>query len=146
MFWIKNGILIDPFICTPYVGSPIFYDNKDYILGQYDERIKILNTNPNCDKKLLAKLKLRALDKFMAECGNATDYTATISQYFTIPELFAIKRLMYKQDFVRLLRMAHQRYEQTGLEQWNHSKKWSKYCNICKSREELLDTPQIQTN
>ena len=146
MFWIKNGILIDPFICTPYVGSPIFYDNKDYILEQYDERIKILNTNPNCDKKLLAKLKLRALDKFMAECGNATDYTATISQYFTIPELFAIKRLMYKQDFVRLLRMAHQRYEQTGLEQWNHSKKWSKYCNICKSREELLDTPQIQTN
>ena len=146
MFWIKNGILIDPFICTPYVGSPIFYDNKDYILGQYDERIKILNTNPNCDKKLLAKLKLRALDKFMAECGNATDYTATVSQYFTIPELFAIKRLMYKQDFVRLLRMAHQRYEQTGLEQWNHSKKWSKYCNICKSREELLDTPQIQTN
>ena len=28
-FWIQNGAEIDPFICTPYVGSPIFYDNKD---------------------------------------------------------------------------------------------------------------------
>ena len=26
-FWIKNNIEVDPFICTPYVGSPIFYNN-----------------------------------------------------------------------------------------------------------------------
>ena len=36
-FWIKNNIEVDPFICTPYVGSPIFYNNKDFVLEQYDE-------------------------------------------------------------------------------------------------------------
>jgi hypothetical protein len=36
-----------------------------------------------------------------------------------------------------MLQMAHQRYDQLGLEQWNHSEKWEKYCPICKSRKEL---------
>jgi len=35
-FWIQHDAIIDPFICTPYVGSPIFYENKDYVLQQYD--------------------------------------------------------------------------------------------------------------
>jgi hypothetical protein len=33
--------------------------------------------------------------------------------------------------------MAHQRYEQTGLEQWNHSEEWAKYCQICESKKIL---------
>ena len=41
-FWIKNGASIDPFICTPYVGSPIFYDNQDYLLQQYDSKLKMI--------------------------------------------------------------------------------------------------------
>ena len=45
---------------------------------------------------MLHKVRLEAMDKFMKECGNATDYTATISEYFTIPELFALKQFMYK--------------------------------------------------
>ena len=40
---------------------------------------------------------------------------------------------MYKHDTNRLLQWAHQRYEQTGLEQWTHSEKWKKYCQVCKS-------------
>ena len=40
-FWIQNNIEVDPFICTPYVGSPIFYNNKNSVLEQYDERLKL---------------------------------------------------------------------------------------------------------
>ena len=147
-FWIKNNIIVDPFICTPFVGSPLYYDYKDFVLQQYDERLKLVHNNPNhnVDKETIRKWKLEALDKFMKECGNATDYTATVSQYFTIPELFALKRFMYKHDTARMLKMAHERYEQTRLEQWNHSEKWTKYCDVCKAKEELSPRPQVMSN
>ena len=137
-FWIQNGASIDPFICTPYVGSPIFYDNQDYLLQQYDSKLKMIAEGEfNVSSDILKKWKLEALDKFMTECGDATQYTATVSQYFTIPELFALKEFMYKHDTRRMLQMAHQKYDETGLEQWNHDKKWEKYCEVCKSKEEL---------
>ena len=133
-FWIRNGIEVDPFICTPYIGSPIYYNNKKIILEQYDERLKIFDKTIIGEEQI-KKWELEALDKFMKECGDATQYTATISQYFSIPELFAIKRFMYKHDFRRLLQFAHQRFEQTGLEQWKHSEKWNSYCEVCKAHE-----------
>ena len=137
-FWIQNGAEIDPFICTPYVGSPIFYDNKDFLLQQYDTKLKLVaNGNISVDKSILHQWEMSALDKFMTECGDATKYTATVSQYFTIPELFALKEFMYKHDTRRMLQMAHQKYDETGLEQWNHDKKWKKYCEVCNAREEL---------
>jgi anaerobic magnesium-protoporphyrin IX monomethyl ester cyclase len=137
-FWIQNGAEIDPFICTPYVGSPIFYDNKDFLLQQYDTKLKLISEGKGkVDEKTLHKWKLSALDKFMTECGDATQYTATVSQYFTIPELFVIKEFMYKQDTTRLLQMAHRKYDETGLEQWNHDKKWDNYCEVCESKKEL---------
>jgi anaerobic magnesium-protoporphyrin IX monomethyl ester cyclase len=142
VFWIKNNIIVDPFICTPYVGSPIFYQNRDYVLQQYDERIGILNQRENPNLELLNELRLKSLDKFMIECGDATDYTATVSKNFTIPELWALKRLMHKHDVGRILQMAHQRYDQTGLECWNHDKKWENYCQICQSRKELSPISQ----
>ena len=74
-FWIRNRIEVDPFICTPYVGSPIYFDNRDYLLEQYDERLKIAKTLHNVDKKMIDAWKLDALDKFMSECGDATLYT-----------------------------------------------------------------------
>ena len=141
-FWIQNQAEIDPFICTPYVGSPIFYDNKDYILQQYDERLKLPQIN-NVDKETLEKWKLSALDKFMTECGDAFEYTATVSQYFTIPDLFAIKNLMYKHDTNRLLKLAHHRYDETGKEQWNHDEKWEKYCPVCKAKNEFKQIIKI---
>jgi len=138
-FWIENNASINPFICTPYVGSPLFYNNRNFILQQYDERLKIIyNSKKEFSREYVKKLELKALDKFMTECGDATEYTATVSQYFTIPELFAIRHLMYKHDTGRLLKMAHQKFEETGLAQWNHDEKWSKYCEVCKARHEMF--------
>lgn len=82
----------------------------------------------------------------MQDCGDATQYTATVSQYFTIPELFVLKQFMYKHDTRRMLQMAHQRYEQTGLEQWNHSEKWAKYCDVCKAKQELKLQLKLPSN
>ena len=143
-FWIQNGAEIDPFICTPYVGSPIFYEYKDYILGQYDERLKLVNNGKHFDENLVQKWKLSALDKFMSECGDAFQYTATVSQYFTIPDLFAIKNFMYRHDTDRLLKMAHQRYEETGKKQREHSNKWEKYCDVCKAKNEFKQSIKIK--
>jgi anaerobic magnesium-protoporphyrin IX monomethyl ester cyclase len=145
-FWIRNSIEVDPFICTPYVGSPLYFMYKDYLLQQYDERLKLAKGNPNFDKETICKWELYALDKFMSECGDALQYTATVSQYFTIPELFALKQFMYKKDTRRMLQMAHQRFDQTGLEQWNHDEKWSKYCGICKAKDELNPRIRISPN
>ena len=60
----------------------------------------------------LKKLNLQALDVFMSECGDATDYT--VSQCFTISELFALKQFTYKHDVVPMPQMAYQRYEKIG--------------------------------
>ena len=141
-FWIRNNIEVDPFICTPYVGSPIFYEHKDFLLQQYDERLQLLDGKDGSIQKTVSnedveKWKLDAVDKFMTECGDATDYTATVSQYFSISELFAIKNFMHKKDVRRLLQMAHQRYEQTKKEYWNHDKKWSDFCSICQAKNQL---------
>lgn len=145
-FWIQNGIEVDPFICTPYVGSPIFYDNKDYLLEQYDDRLRLVKDGKcKVDNNILQKWKLAALDKFMTDCGDATQYTATVSQYFTIPELYAIKHLMYKHDTRRLLQMAHQRFEQTGLNQWKHSPKWKKYCSVCNAIDEISTIIEVKS-
>jgi len=143
-FWITNGATVDPFICTPYIGSPIFYDNKDFVLEQYDERLKLVN-NGKChvDENILKEWKLTALDAFMKECGDAFQYTATVSQNFTISELFALKHFMYTHDVRRLLQMAHQKYEQTRLRQWMHSEKWKKYCPVCKAKEELIPKLEV---
>ena len=145
-FWLEFNIEVDPFICTPYVGSPIFYNNKDRILEQYDERLKLAKNNPKIDQKTIKKWKLAALDKFMTECGDATAYTATVSKYFTISELYAIKRFMYTKDPERLLRMAHERFEQTGQKQWMHDEKWKKYCAICKANDEIFPSIEITKN
>ena len=33
--------------------------------------------------------------------------------------------------------MAHEKFEKTNLQQWNHNAKWSEYCDVCKSKDEL---------
>lgn len=146
MFWIKNNIEVDPFICTPYVGSPLYYNYKNYILSQYDERLRLAQETHNVSDETLKKWELNALDKFMRECGDATHYTATVSQYFTISELYALKHFMYKKDIRRILQMSHEQYDKTGLEQWHHSEKWAKYCNICKAQQELNCNKEITLN
>ena len=49
---------------------------------------------------------------------------------------------MYTHDTKRMLQWAHERYDQTGLSQWKHNKKWDHYCAVCKAQKEL--TPQVQ--
>lgn len=142
MFWIRNNLEIDPFICTPFIGSPLLYKYRDFVLQQYDHKLKLAKERDDIDKKTLKEWELKALDKFMTECGDAFQYTATVSQYFTIPELFALKRFMYRHDTRRMLQMAHQRYDQTGLKQWKHDEKWNAYCQICESKEQL--SPKIK--
>ncbi len=137
-FWIQNGAEVDPFICTPYVGSPIFYHNKEFILEQYDERIRLVNQGKfSVDNEVLKKWNLEALDKFMKDCGDATQYTATVSKNFTIPELIALKQFMYKHDTRRMLSMANQKYEETKLPQWKVSEKWKKYDPNYKAEKQL---------
>ena len=146
-FWIQNGIEVDPFICTPYVGSPIFYDYKDHLLQQYDERLSLVSEGKfSVSDEILKKWKLDAVDKFMRECGDATDYTATVSQYFSIAELFALKQFMYKHDTRRMLQFAHKRFKETGLDHWKHSDKWEKYCEVCKAKNEIKQYSQISTH
>ena len=145
-FWIQNNVTIDPFICTPYVGSPIFYDNKDFILQQYDPKLKLIDDGKyTLSNDILKKMKLDALDKFMKDCGDALQYTATVSQYFKIPELFALKQFMYKHDYKRMLEWAHQRFEETGAKQWKVSEKWRKYDPIYKAESELEYTSTLIT-
>ena len=145
-FWIQNNVTIDPFICTPYVGSPIFYDNKDFILQQYDPKLKLIDDGKyTLSNDILKKMKLDALDKFMKDCGDALQYTATVSQYFKIPELFALKHFMYKHDYKRMLEWAHQRFEETGAKQWKVSEKWRKYDPIYKAESELEHTSTLIT-
>ena len=79
---------------------------------------------------------------FMTDCGDAYQYTVTISEYFTIPELFAIKHLMYQKDAIRLLAWAHERYEENHQPQWKHDVKWAKYCNVCKA-ESLMNESNL---
>lgn len=146
-FWIENDAVVDPFICTPYVGSPIFYNNKDRILEQYEPQLQLIKSSEiQVDEKTIENLKLKALDKFMAECGDAFEYTATVSEYFTIPELYAIKHLMHTKDTKRLLQWAHQRYDETGKKFWQHDNKWNKYCNICRGKETISELPLVSTN
>ena len=137
-FWIKNGAEIDPFICTPYVGSPIFYNNREFILEQYDERLKLVHEGKySINNTILKKWYLSALDKFMQDCGDATNYTATVSKNFTIPELIALKQFMYTHDTRRMIQMANQKYEETKLPQWKISEKWEKYNPKYKAKKEL---------
>lgn len=144
-FWIQNNIEVDPFICTPYVGSPIFYNNKDFVLEQYDERLRLTKDDVSVDKNLRNKWQLEALDKFMKECGDATLYTATVSKYFSIAELIALKRFMYKQDTDRMIKMAHQRFEETGLSQWKVDKKWKIYDPKHNAKVEISKKVQLTT-
>ena len=145
-FWIKNNIEVDPFICTPYVGSPIFYNNKDFVLEQYDERLKLSKDDLSIDQKIRKEWQLEALDKFMKECGDATLYTATVSKNFTISDLIALKRFMYKHDTGRMIKMAHQRFEETGLSQWKVSEKWRIYDPTAKAKDELSQKVKLATN
>ncbi len=140
-FFIKNRITVDPFICTPYPGTKIFMDNQDFILGQYDERLALLQKfpNPNIPKEQISKWKDEALEKFLFSLNNATDFSCTVSKKFDFGDLLAIKYLMHNCDTDKLLRMAH-------LRGWSHKEKWNGICPVCKAEEELALIPHLSSD
>ena len=131
-FFRRNNVLVDPFICTPYPGTKLFMDYNDFILGQFDERLSILNKtpNPNISKEQIAKWKDEALKKFLLLLNNATDYTATVSQHFDFADLLVIKHFMHTSNTSKLLKLAHMRG-------WQHDKKWKEECLVCKAEQDL---------
>lgn len=134
-FFKKNNAIIDPFICTPYPGTKIFMDNEDFILGQYDERLNILqkSPNPNISEEQIKQWKFEALDKFLKSLNNAYDYTCTVSKEFDFADLLAVKHFMHTQETNKLLQLAHMRG-------WPHEQKWNELCPVCKAEEEIALT------
>jgi len=131
-FLQKNNADVGPFICTPYPGTKIFMDNQDFILQQYDERLKILsdNPNPNISEDKIKQMKDEALEKFLLSLNNATDYSCTVSKHFDFSDLLTIKYLMKTQDTGKLLKLAHMR-------NWPHDEKWNSLCPVCCAKNEL---------
>lgn len=78
--WDKLGIMVYPFLATPYPGSEWYYRYKGRILEQYDGD----------------------LEAFILDLGDATKMTAVISENFTAVELLGIRELMVKRDFKRI--------------------------------------------
>lgn len=131
-FFIQNNAIVDPFICTPYPGTRIYFDNQDFILQQYDERLALLaeSPNPNISEDVIKKWKDEALQKFLLSLNNATDYSCTVSKKFDYADLLAIKHFMHEQDTDKLLKLSHMRG-------WNHDQKWDSICPVCKSEKEV---------
>ena len=131
-FFIQNNAIVDPFICTPFPGTRIFFDNQDFILQQYDERLALLekSPNPNISDEIIKKWKDEALQKFLMSLNNATDYSCTVSKKFDYADLLAIKHFMHEQDTDKLLKLAHMRG-------WTHDKKWDSICPVCIAEKEI---------
>ena len=131
-FFIQNKAIVDPFICTPYPGTRIFFDNQDFILQQYDERLALLakSPNPEISDEVLKKWKDEALQKFLLSLNNATDYCCTVSKKFDYADLLAIKYFMHEQDTDKLLKLAHMRG-------WSHDEKWEQLCPVCKAEKDI---------
>jgi len=70
--WQKLGVVVSPFLCTPYPGSQYYYEYKDKILDQYDGD----------------------LESFVADLGDATKPTAIISKNFNAIELVGLREAM----------------------------------------------------
>jgi len=131
-FFIKNNVIVNPFICTPYPGTKIFMDNQDFICEQYDERLAIIKKMPkkNISEKQISEWKDEALEKFLLSLNNATDYSCTVSKHFDFADLIAIRHFMHTCETDKLLKLAH-------LRDWPHKPKWNKMCPVCSAEEQI---------
>ena len=136
MFFIKNDIICNPFICTPYPGTKIFMDNKDFILSQYEEKLNLIKYNPNITQEQIREWQDQALQKFLLSLNNATDYSCTVSKHFDFADLLAIRYLVYTHDYEKLLKLSH-------IRNWPHQKKWEHMCPVCKAEMEISPKPTV---
>ena len=83
-FWRRNGMIVKPFLITPYPGTELYVQYKRKILDQWGG----------------------SLDRFLLSLDDATDISVNISTHFNDVELLGLQQLMYSQDFDRLRRFA----------------------------------------
>ena len=135
-FFIKNKIVCDPFICTPYPGTKLFMDYEEFILSQYDERLALLRESKDysAPEETVKKWKEEALQKFLLSLNDATDYSCTVSKKFDYADLIAIKYFMAQNDTAKLLKLAHMRG-------WEHQPRWDDICPVCLAKKEFLEKP-----
>lgn len=79
--WDRLGVVVYPFLATPYPGSEWYYTYKAKILEQYGG----------------------SLEAFLEDIGDATKITAVISENFTAVELLGLRELMVRRDRKRIL-------------------------------------------
>ena len=130
-FLMKNDAVVDPFICTPYPGTKIFFDNEDFVLSQYDKRLELVTKGEmKIPDPVLKKIREEALEKYLLSLNNATDYSCTVSKKFDFADLIAIKYFMRNQDVNKLLELAE-------IRGWVLNKKWEELSPITKAKKEL---------
>jgi anaerobic magnesium-protoporphyrin IX monomethyl ester cyclase len=78
--WNDLGVVVYPFIATPYPGSEWYYRYKSRILEQYSGD----------------------LEAFLLDLGDATKITAVISENFNAVELLGLRELMVNRDIKRI--------------------------------------------
>jgi hypothetical protein len=83
-FWRRNGMIVKPFLITPYPGTELYVQYRRKILDQWGG----------------------SLDRFLLSLDDATDISVNISKHFNDVELLGLQQLMYAQDFDRLRRFA----------------------------------------
>jgi len=92
-FQVLNGIHVKPFFLTPYIYTPVYWENKERILEQYDY-----------DE-----------EAFTLACGDAFDFVVNLTKRFTDVELRGIQDMMADRDLRGLREHSAWRYEQ-GLD------------------------------
>jgi hypothetical protein len=83
-FWRRNGMIVKPFLITPYPGTELYVQHRRRILDQWDG----------------------SLERFLLSLDDATDISVNISRHFSDVELLGLQQIMYSQDFARLRRFA----------------------------------------
>ena len=137
-FFVKNNLSCDPFICTPYPGTKLYIDYEQQILGQFDERLAVIQNLPkeSIDQELVQQWKDSALDKFLTSLDDADVLSAHVSQVFNHHDLLGLKALMFAHDIPRILKVAHMR-------NWPHDKKWTEQCPVCSANNEINELRKV---
>ena len=137
-FFVKNNLMCDPFICTPYPGTKLFIDYEQQILEQFDERLAEVKNLPkgSVDAELIQQWKDNALDKFLGSLDDADVLSAHVSQVFNHHDLLGLKALMFAHDIPRILKVAHMR-------NWSHDKKWAQQCPVCSAKNEISELRKV---
>lgn len=82
-FWVRNGIICNPFFITAYPHTKLFKDFKEEILKEFDG----------------------SMEKYVLELGDATRLVHNFTK-FSDPELLGVRQLMNMHDLKRIKKFA----------------------------------------